>query len=50
MPQVNSSLTAILLKNAIFEILPNIEPIVSGEDLEIAKKPEDMLTKIVLAS
>ena len=50
MPQVNSSLTAILLKNAIFEILPNFEPIVRDEDLEAAKKPGDMLKRIVLAS
>ena len=47
---VYCSLTPILLKIAIFEILPNFEPIVSSEDLEIAKKPEDMLKSIVLAS
>ena len=43
-------ITAILLKNAIFEILPNFEPTFRDEDLEVEKKPEDILKRIVLAS
>jgi hypothetical protein len=50
MPQVNSSLITILAKIAIFEILPNFDPIFSGEGMEMAKKPEDMLKTIVIAS
>ena len=34
----------------IFEILPNFEPIFGGEDMQIAKKTEDMLKGFVLAS
>ena len=37
MPQVNSSLIPILPKIAIFEILPNFDPIFRGEGVEIAK-------------
>ena len=50
MPQVKSPLTSILLNTVIFEILPNFEPIFSGEGMEMAKKPEDMLKTIVIAS
>ena len=37
-------------KNAIFEILANFGTTFADEDLEIPKKPEDMLKRIVLAS
>ena len=50
MPRVNSSLITILLKIAIFDILAKFEPIFSGERVEVAKKPEDMLITIVIAS
>jgi hypothetical protein len=49
MPQVKSSLTPILLNTVIFEILANFDSIVMGEGVEIAKKPEDMSKRIVLA-
>ena len=48
--EINSALTPILLKIAIFDILANFELIFSGEGLEVAKKPEDMLKTIVIAS
>ena len=38
MPQVNSLLIPILLKIAIFEILPKFEPIFRDEEMEVAKK------------
>ena len=47
--EINSALTPILLKIAIFDILANFEPIFSGEGVEVAKKPEDMLKTIVIA-
>jgi len=50
MPQVKSSLTPILLNIAIFDILPNFEPIFIDEGVEMAKKTEDMLKTIVIAS
>ena len=48
--EINSALTPILLKMAIFDILANFEPIFSGEVMEVAKKTEDMLKTIVIAS
>ena len=50
MPHVNRLLTLILLKIAIFVILANFENIVMGEELQVAKKTEDMLNIIGLAS
>ena len=50
MPHINISLIAILAKIAIFVILAYFEHIVRGEELEVAKKTEDMLKRIVLAS
>ena len=50
MVEINSALTAILLKIAIFDILANFEPIFSGEGVEVAKKSEDMLKTIAIAS
>ena len=44
------SLIVILAKIAIFVILAYFEHIVRSEELEVAKKPEDMLKIIVLAS
>ena len=43
MTHVNTLLTLILVKIAIFVMLANFEHIVSGEELEEAKKSEDML-------
>ena len=37
-------------KNAIFEILANFGTMFADEGLEVLKKPEDMLKRIVLAS
>ena len=34
----------------IFEILPKFDPIFRAEELQVAKKPEDMSRRIVLAS
>ena len=50
MPHVNRLLTLILVKIAIFVMLANFEHVVTGEELEVTKKPEDMLKRIVLAS
>ena len=50
MPRVNSSLITILLKNAIFDIVANFEPVFSGQGIEMVKKPEDMLKTMVIAS
>ena len=49
-PEINISLIAILVKIGIFEILLKFDPIFRCEVLEIAKKPEDMLKTIALAS
>ena len=43
MPHVNSLLTLILLKIAIFVIFAKFESIFRDEDMQIAKKTEDML-------
>ena len=48
--EINSALTPILLKMAIFDILANFEPIFIDEGMEMAKKTEDMLKTIVIAS
>ena len=48
--EINSALTPILLKIAIFDILANFKPIFNGEGMEMVKKPEDMLKTIVIAS
>ena len=48
--KINSALTPILLKIAIFDILGKFEPIFIGEGVEMAKKTEDMLKTIVIAS
>ena len=48
--KINSALTPILLKIAIFDILAKFEHIFIGEGIEMAKKPEDMLKTIVIAS
>ena len=50
MTHVNRLLTLILVKIAIFVILANFELIFRGEELQIAKKSEDMLKIVVLAS
>ena len=50
MPHINISLIAILAKIAIFVILPYFEHMVGGEELQVAKKMEEMLKIIVLAS
>ena len=50
MVEINSALTPTLLKIAIFDILANFEPIFIDERLEMAKKTEDMLKTIVIAS
>ena len=50
MPHINISLIPILAKIAIFVILAYFEHIVMDEELEVGKKPEDMLNIIVLAS
>ena len=50
MPQVNSSLITILAKIAIFEVLPNFDPIFRGEGVQMAKKTEDMLKTVDIAS
>ena len=50
MTHINISLIAILAKIAIFLILAYFEHIVMDEELEVAKKTEDMLIIIVLAS
>ena len=50
MPHINISLITILAKIAIFVILATFDPIFRGVELEVAKKPEDMLKIIVLAS
>ena len=50
MPHINISLIAILAKIAIFVILAYFEHIVRDEELQVAKKPEDMLKIVVLAS
>ena len=34
----------------IFEVLPKFDSIFEDEGMEIAKKPEDMLKRIVVAS
>ena len=47
--EINSALTQILLKIAIFGILAKFKPIVSGEGMKMVKKPEDMLKTIVIA-
>ena len=39
-----------MAKIAIFVILAYFEHMVRDEELELAKKPEDMLKRIVLAS
>ena len=39
-----------MLKIAIFEILAKFGAMFRGENLEIAKKTEDMLKRIVLSS
>ena len=49
MPDINISLIAILAKIAISVILANFDPIFRDEGLEIAKKSEDMLKRIVVA-
>ena len=41
---------SIMQKMAIFEILANFETMLRAEDAEVAKKPEDRLKRIVLAS
>ena len=41
---------SIMLKIAIFEILANFDTMSTGEDIKIAKKTEDMLNRIALAS
>ena len=48
--EINSALTQILLKIAIFGILANFKPIFIGEGMEMVKKTEDMLKTIVIAS
>ena len=48
--EINSALTPILLKIAIFDILAKFEPIFINEGMEMAKKTEDMLKTIVIAS
>ena len=48
--EINSALTPILLKMAIFDILANFEHIFIDEGVEMAKKPEDMWKTIVIAS
>ena len=50
MPHINISLIPILAKIVIFVILAYFKHIVRDEELEVAKKPEDMLKIIVLAS
>ena len=50
MPHIIISLITILAKIAIFVILAYFEYIVRGEELEMAKKTEDMLKIIVLPS
>ena len=50
MPHNNISLIPILAKIAIFVILAYFEHHVRGEELQVAKKTEDMLKRIVLAS
>ena len=50
MVKINSALTPILLKIAIFDILANFEPTFIDQRMEMAKKPEDMLKTIVIAS
>ena len=49
MSNINISLTPIMLKIAIFKILANFDTMFRVEDLDIAKKTEDMLKRIVLA-
>ena len=48
--EINSALTPILLKIAIFGILANFKHIFIGEGREMMKKTEDMLKTIVVAS
>ena len=48
--EINSALTPILLKMAIFDILANFEPIFIDERIEMAKKTEGILKTIVIAS
>ena len=50
MPHINISLIPILAKIAIFVILAYFEHIVRDEELQVAKKTEDMLKIVVLAS
>ena len=50
MPHNNISLIPILAKLAIFVILAYFEHNVSGEELQVAKKTEDMLKIVVIAS
>ena len=48
--EINSALTPILLKIAILDILAKFEPIFIEEKVEMAKKTEDMLKRIVIPS